>query len=414
MKDRLLERFLRYVLYDTTSDPASDSYPSTACQLRLLNDLTAELAQIGCTDVGIDEWGYVTATVEASAGCENEPTIGLFAHVDTSPDMSGTEVKAQVHDNYNPSLELKLNEQYSLDVQKFPELRMFAGHTLITTDGTTLLGADDKAGVAQIMTAAEWLIENPDVRHGRVRICFTPDEEIGRGVDHFDVAAFGADFAYTIDSGVEGSMEWENFNAAGATVEIFGRNFHPGYAKDRMINALQVAINIHIMLPIWERPEKTDGMAGFFHLHAMSGDVEHARMEYLIRDHDRQEFERKKSRLAELVKDVNEKCGEQVARLTVADQYYNMGDVIARTPEVVERARTAIVGAGLTPRVEPIRGGTDGARLSWMGLPCPNIFTGGMNPHSRFEYASLDSMEKAVHTIINLVSTNSKTIMRPQ
>lgn len=410
MRDRLLERFLRYVGYDTTSDPTSDSYPSTARQLRLLSDLTAELATIGCTDVGIDEWGYVTATIEASAGCEGEPTIGLFAHVDTSPDMSGTDVKAQVHDNYDPSRELKLNEQYSLDVDRFEELRMFAGHTLITTDGTTLLGADDKAGVAEVVTAAEWLIGNPDVRHGRVRICFTPDEEIGRGVDHFDVTAFGADFAYTIDSGVEGSLEWENFNAAGAVVEIRGRNFHPGYAKDRMINALQVAINIHIMLPVWERPERTEGRAGFFHLHSMGGDVEHARMEYLIRDHDREEFERKKSRLTGLVKEVNAKYGEQVAMLTVTDQYYNMGDVVARTPNIVERARAAIVESGLTPRVEAIRGGTDGARLSWMGLPCPNIFTGGMNPHSRFEYASLDSMEKAVHTIINLVLTNSKTI----
>lgn len=288
MKDKLLERFLRYVDIHTASDPESTCYPSTECQHALLDMLAVELRQIGCTDVSKDSYGYVTATIEATEGYEDEPTIGFLAHVDTSPDMSGRGVRPQVVCNFDPSVALPLGQSgYALRVSEFPELEFFRGHTIITTDGTTLLGADDKAGVAEIVTAAEYLILHPDFAHGRIRIGFTPDEEVGRGVDHFDVERFGADFAYTVDSGIEGAMEYENFNAAKATITITGRNIHPGYAKGRMINALDVAVAIHAQTDPAARPGATEGREGFVHLHSLCGTVDEARMEYIIRDHDR-------------------------------------------------------------------------------------------------------------------------------
>lgn len=397
MKERLLERFLRYTLYDTESEYDSDTYPSTAKQLLLLNDLVAELIDVGCTDVEIDSYGYVTAAIAASAGCQAAPTIGFLAHVDTSPDMAGKGVKAQVIENFDPSTPLRLGtSDYYLTTENSPELALFKSHTLITTDGTTLLGADDKAGIAAIVTAAEFLVSNPDIKHGRIKIGFTPDEEIGRGVDFFDVAKFGAHFAYTIDSGGEGCLEWENFNAASAVINVTGRNFHPGYAKGKMVNSLKIGMDILSNIPQDECPEKTEGRQGFFHLNSIEGDVEHTKIELIIRDHDKAKFNARKALLCAIVAKYSD------ADVEIKDSYYNMGDILGGSPEITNRAKQAIIEAGAVPIIAPIRGGTDGARLTYMGLKCPNIFTGGMNPHSRFEYASLDSMLKATHTIINI------------
>ncbi|MEG0602853.1 MAG: peptidase T, partial [Mucinivorans sp.] len=357
-----------------------------------------ELQEIGCSQVERDEWGYLTATIEASDGHQADQVIGLLAHVDTSPDMTGSDVVAQVHPNYNPQQALRLGEsQYYLRSEEFPELLALAGHTLITTDGTTLLGADDKAGVAEIVTAAEYLINHPELKHGKIRLGFTPDEEVGRGVDHFDVARFGANFAYTIDSGAEGSFEYENFNAAKATITITGRNIHPGYAKGKMVNALETACRIHAMVPGYQKPENTEGREGFYHLVGLSGTVESAQMEYIIRDHDREMFEHKKEILFRIV---NSQSGAQVV---FEDQYYNMKEVLCDEQPIIDRALMAMHSVGVRPCVQPIRGGTDGARLSFMGLPCPNLFTGGGNMHSRFEYVSLDSMERAVCVIVEIV-----------
>lgn len=405
MKSSVKERFLRYVAIETTSDPASMEYPSTQCQFDLLHILRDELATIGCTDVGIDKWGYLTATIKSTPGCEGEPVIGLLAHVDTSPDMSGCNVKPQIIDNYDPSRPIKLGSSgFELNTTDFEELSLFAGQTLITTDGTTLLGADDKAGVAEIMASAEYLISHPEIPHGKIRIGFTPDEEIGHGVDHFDVEGFGADFAYTVDSGLEGSMEYENFNAAKAVITIVGKNIHPGYAKDRMVNALDVACLIHSMTPAYARPQNTEDREGFLHLHTMCGTVEQATMEYIIRDHDREQFERKKELIVKIV------ATQPSASVVIEDQYYNMYEVLCNHPSVIDRAEEAIRLSGIEPRITPIRGGTDGARLSFMGLPCPNIFTGGMNPHSRLEYVSVEAMERAVQVIINIVTSQNRLV----
>lgn len=401
MKQEILQRFTRYVGYDTQSDPNSSTYPSAAKELILLNDLATELVQIGLTEVEIDEWGYVMGSIQATPGCESEPVIGFISHVDTSPDMSGANVKPQIVQNYDGS-DIRLNSEYTLSPREFPELLGLVGHTLITTDGTTLLGADNKAGITEIITAAQYLVAHPEIRHGKIRIGFTPDEEIGAGVDHFSVAKFGADYAYTVDGGIEGEMECENFNAASAKIEIRGLNIHPGYAKDKMINALQVAADINMRLPLWERPENTEDYQGFYHLISLSGTVENAQMEYIIRDHSDEKFEQKKANITSIVDSINLNLGSQRATLTIKDQYYNMRKMVDQHPQIKERALNAMILAGVTPIVRPIRGGTDGSRLSYMGLPCPNIFTGGMNFHGRFEYCSLDTMERAVHTIINI------------
>lgn len=401
MKQEILQRFTRYVGYDTQSDPNSSTYPSAAKELILLNDLATELVQIGLTEVEIDEWGYVMGSIQATPGCESEPVIGFISHVDTSPDMSGANVKPQIVQNYDGS-DIRLNSEYTLSPREFPELLGLVGHTLITTDGTTLLGADNKAGITEIITAAQYLVAHPEIRHGKIRIGFTPDEEIGAGVDHFSVAKFGADYAYTVDGGIEGEMECENFNAASAKIEIRGRNIHPGYAKDKMINALQVAADINMRLPLWERPENTEDYQGFYHLISLSGTVENAQMEYIIRDHSDEKFEQKKANITSIVDLINLNLGSQRATLTIKDQYYNMRKMVDQHPQIKERALNAMILAAVTPIVRPIRGGTDGSRLSYMGLPCPNIFTGGMNFHGRFEYCSLDTMERAVHTIINI------------
>ncbi len=376
----LLDRFLRYVSFDTQSDPASKTYPSTKGQLALLQLLADEMRQMGVADVAMNEHGYVTGTIPPTAGCESEPTIGFFAHVDTSPDAPGKNIKPQLID--------------------------LEGDTIIRSDGTTLLGADNKAGVAEIMTAAEHLLAHPELPHGRIRIAFTPDEEIGLGVEHFDTQGFGADFAYTVDGGGLGELEYENFNAASANVSIRGRSIHPGNAKGMMVNALRVAIELDAMLPQDQRPETTEGYEGFFHITRLDGTVERATVEYIIRDHDRAKFEQRKSLLINAVENIN-RLYKNSSKITISDTYYNMREILEKHPEVVERAKNAMLSVGVEPVVKPIRGGTDGARLSFMGLPCPNIFTGGGNFHSRDEFASLAAMTKAVEVIIAISTLTS-------
>ncbi len=403
----LLDRFLNYVAYDTQSDETSETYPSTEKQKVLLAALKEEMEALGMTEVTMDQYGYVMGTIPASAGCEGAPVIGFIAHVDTSPDMSGKGVKPHIIECYDGE-DIPLNNALTMRVADFPELAFFKGHTLIHTDGTTLLGADDKAGVAEIMTAAEYLLRHPELKHGKIRIGFTPDEEVGRGVDFFDVAAFGADFAYTVDGGMEGELEYENFNAAGAKIEIQGRNVHPGYAKNKMINAIEVAGELMQLLPAWERPEHTEGYEGFFHCVGMSGTVEKAQLQYIIRDHDADRFEQRKRFMWSAVDFLRAKYGGDVVNLTLKDQYYNMRKMVEPHPEVINRALEAMELAGVKPLVRPIRGGTDGARLSFMGLPCPNLFTGGMNFHGKFEYCSLTTMQRAQQVILNLASLWAK------
>ncbi len=399
----LKERFLKYVSYDTQSSEESTTFPSTEKQKVLLDALRDEMQTLGMTEVSMDRYGYVMGTVPATPGCETAPVIGFIAHVDTSPDMSGAEVKPRIIEEYDGS-DIVLNGQLTMRVAEFPELAFFKGHTLIHTDGTTLLGADDKAGVAEIMTAAEYLLTHPEVKHGKIRIGFTPDEEIGRGVDFFDVAAFGADFAYTVDGGMEGELEYENFNAASARIEIQGRNVHPGYAKNKMINAIEVACDLQRLLPEAERPEHTEGYEGFYHCVGLNGTVEQATVSYIIRDHDADRFEARKVFLWSCVDLLKKKYGDGVLNLILKDQYFNMRKRIEPHPQVIDKALQAMKTAGVKPLVRPIRGGTDGARLSFMGLPCPNLFTGGMNFHGKFEYCSLTTMRKAQQVILNLAT----------
>lgn len=404
----LKERFLHYVSFDTQSDENSQTYPSTEKQKVLLTALKEEMEQLGLKDVVMDAHGYVMGTIPATPGMENKPMIGFISHVDTSPDMSGKDVKPQIIENYDGGPIPLGTSGFVLDPKEFPELGFYKGHTLITTDGTTLLGADDKAGIAAIMTMAEQLITNPQTAHGPIRIGFTPDEEIGRGVDYFDVKAFGAQFAYTVDGGFEGELEYENFNAASAKIKIQGRNIHPGYAKGKMLNALQVACDLHSLLPVEMRPESTEGYEGFFHLIHLSGAVEAADMAYIVRDHSREEFEKKKQILQAAVAFMNSKLGQEVVTLELKDQYYNMREQVEPHPELIERAYRAMELAGVKPLVKPIRGGTDGSRLSYMGLPCPNLFTGGMNFHGKYEYCSLTTMTKCVKTLVYLAGLWAK------
>ena len=397
----LKERFLKYVAINTRSDENSETFPSTAVQWNLLNALVEEMKLLGLEDVTIDKYGYAMGTIPATKGKENAPVIGFLAHVDTAPDMSGENVRPRIIESYDGE-DIVLNNALTMKVAEFPELKRFIGHTLIHTDGTTLLGADDKAGVAEIMTAAEYLMAHPEVEHGKIRIGFTPDEEIGRGVDFFDVKAFGADFAYTMDGGYEGELEYENFNAASAKIAIQGRNVHPGYAKNKMINAIEVACELNNMVPAIERPQYTEGYEGFYHCIGLNGTVENATISYIIRDHDAEKFEQKKVWMWDIVGMLNKKYGQGTLTLTLKDQYYNMRKMVEPHPQVIDNALAAMHDAGVEPIVRPIRGGTDGARLSFMGLPCPNIFAGGMNFHGKFEYCSLNSMEKAVQVIINI------------
>ncbi len=403
----LKDRFLKYVSYDTQSCESSESYPSTDKQLVLLRDLAEEMRALGLEDVSTDKYGYTMGTIPATKGFEGAPTIGFVAHVDTSPDMSGANVRARVLENYQGG-DIELGNGVTMRVADFPELSQFIGHTLIHTDGTTLLGADDKAGIAEIMTAAQHLMAHPEIEHGPIRIGFTPDEEIGRGVDFFDVKAFGADFAYTMDGSFEGELEYENFNAASAKIDIQGRNVHPGYAKDKMINAIEVGCALQALLPPVERPEHTVGYEGFYHCVGFNGTVENATLNYIIRDHDADLFEKRKVTMWSCVDMLNKRFGEGVLTLTLKDQYFNMRKMVEPHPQLIEKAKLAMEQAGVVPIIKPIRGGTDGSRLSFMGLPCPNIFTGGMNFHGRFEYCSLDTMNKAVQVIVNLAQLWAK------
>ena len=397
----LKERFLKYVSIDTQSDSTSDTYPSTKKQFDLLNLLHDEIKALGLHDVSIDDYGYVMGTIPASKGCESAPVIGFIAHVDTSPDLSGANVKPQIIENYDGE-RIVLNENISMGPEEFPNLALLKGHTIITTDGTTLLGADDKAGVAEIVTAAEYLMSHTELKHGAIRIGFTPDEEIGRGVDYFDVEKFGAKFAYTMDGSVEGELEYENFNAAAAKIEIQGSNIHPGEAKNKMLNAFQIAMELNNMLPPTERPEHTEHYEGFFHLMNIQGSVECATMEYIIRDHDKIKFNNRMQQMENIAAYLNTKYGKEVIKLTLTIQYLNMLEMVEPHPEIIAKAEKAMLAAGVTPIIKPIRGGTDGSRLSYMGLPCPNVFAGGMNFHGKYELCSLNTMEKAVKTIINI------------
>lgn len=400
--EKILDRFLRYVAIDTQSDENSESQPSAAKELDLLKLLCKELNDMG-VEATLDEYGYVMGTLPSNID-KKVPAIGFIAHVDTSPDASGANVKPQIIENYDGSdIALKGVPGLYLKPSEFPELLAHKGETIITTDGTTLLGADDKAGVAEIMNAVQYMVEHPEFKHGDIKIGFTPDEEIGRGVVKFDVKRFGADYAYTMDGGEIGELEFENFNAASAKIHIQGRNVHPGYAKDKMKNAIIIGMEFNDLLPIGQRPELTEGYDGFFHIISFKGAVEEADFGYIIRDHDRKKFEEKKELIEQCVKFINVKYGEGTATLEVKDQYYNMREQVEPYYFIVEKAVKAMEMAGVKPKIQPIRGGTDGANLSFKGLPCPNIFAGGMNFHGKMEFAPLENIEKASEVVLNII-----------
>lgn len=400
--EKILDRFLRYVAIDTQSDENSESQPSAAKELDLLKLLCKELNDMG-VEATLDEYGYVMGTLPSNID-KKVPAIGFIAHVDTSPDASGANVKPQIIENYDGSdIALKGVPGLYLKPSEFPELLAHKGETIITTDGTTLLGADDKAGVAEIMNAVQYMVEHPEFKHGDIKIGFTPDEEIGRGVVKFDVKRFGADYAYTMDGGEIGELEFENFNAASAKIHIQGRNVHPGYAKDKMKNAIIIGMEFNSLLPVGQRPELTEGYDGFFHIISFKGTVEEAEFGYIIRDHDRKKFEEKKELIEQCVKFINVKYGEGTATLEVKDQYYNMREQVEPYYFIVEKAVKAMEMAGVKPKIQPIRGGTDGANLSFKGLPCPNIFAGGMNFHGKMEFAPLENIEKASEVVLNII-----------
>ena len=401
--EKLIDRFLRYVAVDTQSNPESESQPSAAKELDLLKMLRDELIAMG-VEATLDEWGYVMATIPSNCG-KDVPSVGFIAHADTAPDASGANIHPQIIENYDGSdIELKGVPGLSLKVSEFPELEMYKGQTIITTDGTTLLGADDKAGIAEIMNAVQYIVEHPEFKHGDIKIGFTPDEEIGRGVVKFDVAKFGAKYAYTLDGGQVGELEYENFNAAAATVTIQGRNVHPGTAKGKMKNAILIGMELNALLPVDQRPEYTCGYEGFFHLISFKGEVETATFSYIIRDHDMALYEQKKAYMQKCVDFINEKYGEGTATVEIKHQYYNMRKEVEPHYHIVEKAMKAMEMEGIVPKIQPIRGGTDGANLSFMGLPCPNIFAGGHNFHGKMEYVPLESMEKASKVILNIIS----------
>lgn len=402
--EKLIDRFLKYVAVDTQSDENSESQPSAAKELDLLRMLRDELEEMG-VKAELDEWGYVMATIPSNVEDENVPSIGFIAHVDTSPDASGANIKPQIIERYDGGdIPLRGVPGLALKVSDFPELTDYKGQTIITTDGTTLLGADDKAGVAEIMDAVQYVVEHPEFKHGKICIGFTPDEEIGRGVVKFDVGRFGAKYAYTMDGGAIGELEYENFNAASATISIQGCNIHPGYAKGKMKNAILIGMELNGLLPVGERPEFTSGYEGFFHIIDFSGSVEEAKLSYIIRDHDIDLYEKRKAIIQDCVNFINAKYGEGTASLELKHQYYNMRKQVEPHYEIVEAAVKAMELEGIKPKIQPIRGGTDGANLSFMGLPCPNIFAGGHNFHGKLEYVPLESMEKASKVILNILS----------
>ena len=401
--EQLIDRFLRYVSVDTQSNPESESQPRAATELDLLKMLKDELEAMG-VEAELDEYGYVMATIPSNCG-KDVPAVGFIAHVDTAPDASGKNIKPQIIKDYDGGdIALKGVEGLYLKVEDFPEMKDYEGQTLITTDGTTLLGADDKAGVAEIMDAVQYIIEHPELKHGKICIGFTPDEEIGRGVVKFDVEKFGADYAYTMDGGAIGELEYENFNAASASVKIQGSNLHPGYAKGKMKNAILIGMELNSLLPVEQRPEYTCGYEGFFHIIGFNGSVEEATFSYIIRDHDMDLYEKRKQTMQECVDFINRKYGEGTASVEIKHQYYNMRKMVEPHYHIIEKAVKAMEMEGIKPRIQPIRGGTDGANLSFKGLPCPNIFAGGHNFHGKLEFVPLESMIKASKVILNIIS----------
>ena len=395
----IVDRFLKYVSFCTTSDEHTGMTPSTPGQMEFAKYLAEELKAIGLSEVSLDSNGYIMATLESnqSSVVSHQPVIGFIAHMDTSPDASGRHIK--------PSI-IRADEEW-LQANDYVDAR-YAGQDIIVTDHTTLLGADDKAGIAEIVTAMEYLISHPEIKHGKIRIGFTPDEEIGCGADHFDVKAFGADFAYTMDGGAIGELEFENFNAAACKIHVHGYNVHPGSAYHKMQNSMRIAYQLAVMLPRWETPEHTQGYEGFYHLIGMNGTVEETTLSYIIRDHDRARFESRKRELEHLVRKVNREYGEGTAEIEMRDQYYNMREKIEPVMHIIDLAKSAMEAVEVTPVVKPIRGGTDGARLSFEGLPCPNIFAGGENFHSRYEYLPIPSMKKAMEVILEIVKLAAK------
>ena len=402
MKNEIIERFISYVKVDTQSNEDNEACPSTPGQMILANMLVKELNEIGMEDVTIDENGYVMATLPANTD-KQIPTIGFLAHIDTATDFTGTDVKPQIFENYAGD-ELTLNQklQIILSPTYYPNLTNYVGHTLITTDGTTLLGADNKAGIAEIMTAIDYLLKHPEIKHGKVRVAFTPDEEIGRGPHKFDVAAFQADFAYTVDGGPLGELQYESFNAAAAKITFKGNNVHPGTAKAKMVNSTKIAMAFNNKLPSKEAPEFTEGYEGFYHLLSVTGDVEETKLHYIIRDHDKLQFQARKEKIIEIVDEFKAVYGQEMIILELNDQYYNMKDKIEPVKYIVDVAYQAMKNLDIQPIVEPIRGGTDGSQLSYMGLPTPNIFTGGENFHGKFEFISVENMVKATNTVIEI------------
>lgn len=399
MKEKIIDLFTRLIKFDTTSNPESKEYPSTESQFFYADILAAELTKIGLKEVAIDKYGYVTATLH---GNTEGPTIGLISHMDTSPDCSGYGISPIIIENYDGKpIERK---GPALSSEEFPELKYYIGKTIICSDGTTLLGADDKAGITEIITALEYLINHPEIKHTTIKVAFTPDEEIGAGVDYFDVKKFGCDYAYTIDGGIVGEISYENFNAARAKIDIVGKSVHPGSAKDIMINAGLIASKFNSMLPADETPATTDGYEGFYHLTKLSGNVENAYLDYIIRDFNKENFENRKNNIINIVETLNKEYGNGTIKLDLYDEYYNMAEIINEHKYVLDKAVNAIKETGIEPLIEPIRGGTDGARLSYMGLPCPNIFTGGHNFHGPYEFICVESMIKSVETIINIAT----------
>ena len=401
--EKILDRFLRYIAIDTQADPNSETQPSAAKELNLSKLLCEELTAMG-VQAELDEYGYVMATIPSN--CDKDvPAIGFIAHVDTAPDAAGACTNPQIIENYDGSdIPLKGVEGLALKVSDFPEMLAYKGQTLITTDGTTLLGADDKAGIVEIMDAVQYIVNHPEFKHGEIKIGFTPDEEIGRGVVKFDLAKFGAKYAYTMDGGAIGELEYENFNAAAATVKIQGRNIHPGYAKGKMLNAILIGMELNALLPVEQRPEYTTGYEGFYHIIGFNGTVEEASFTYILRDHDMGLYEDKKAYMRKCVDFINEKYGAGVATVDIKHQYYNMRKEVEPHYHIVEKAKKAMEMEGIVPNIKPIRGGTDGANLSFMGLPCPNIFAGGHNFHGKMEFVPLESMEKASKVILNIIS----------
>ena len=402
-KAHIINRFVRYVTVDTESDPNSPSTPSSQNQWDLANALAQELKDIGMSEVSIDEHAYIMATLPSNVE-HHVPTIGFISHFDTSPDFTGANVKPRVIENYDgEDIVLNKDQNIILSPKEFDDLLLYVGNTLIVTDGTTLLGADDKAGITEIVSAMEYLIKHPEIKHGPIKVGFTPDEEIGRGAHKFDVAKFGADWAYTIDGSQIGELEFENFNAAGAKITINGKMVHPGCAKGKMVNSMYIAQKFIEALPGEETPEKTDGRDGFYHLHHLSGDVEQTQLHYIIRDHDWSRFEERKALMHQIAEDINKDLGIERVAVEIKDQYFNMREKIEPIMHIVDLAKEAMEIAGITPIIKPIRGGTDGSQLSFMGLPCPNIFAGGHNFHGRYEYVPVESMIKASEVIVNIV-----------